>query len=72
VSATKRQAGPAFRPDEFLETLLRIKRDQPRRYARGQRWPAAPRRALRRTEDAGRRDREGKGSMKTLVEQLRE
>lgn len=34
MSATKRQADPAFRPDEFLETLLRIKRDQPRRYAR--------------------------------------
>ena len=28
------QAEPEFRPDEFLETLLRIRRDQPRRYAR--------------------------------------
>ena len=34
MSATRRQAEPAFRPDEFLETLLRIKQDQPRRYAR--------------------------------------
>lgn len=34
MSATERQAEPAFRADEFLETLLRIKRDQPRRYAR--------------------------------------
>jgi ABC-type multidrug transport system ATPase subunit len=34
VSAPKRQAEPEFRPDEYLETLLRIKRDQPRRYVR--------------------------------------
>ena len=34
MSATRRQAEPAFRPDEFLETLLRIRRDQPRRYER--------------------------------------
>lgn len=34
MSARQREAGPEFRPDEFLETLLRIKRDQPRRYAR--------------------------------------
>jgi ABC-type lipoprotein export system ATPase subunit len=34
VSAPQRQAESKFRPDEFLETLLRIKRDQPRRYVR--------------------------------------
>jgi hypothetical protein len=33
VSATKRQAEPEFRPNELYETLLRIKRDQPRRYS---------------------------------------
>lgn len=27
-------SGPSFRSDEFLEVLSRIKRDQPRRYAR--------------------------------------
>jgi hypothetical protein len=32
VSATKRQAEPEFQPKELYETLLRIKRDQPRRY----------------------------------------
>lgn len=33
VSATKRQLEPAFRGrSEFFEVLLRIKRDQPRRY----------------------------------------
>lgn len=34
MSGPRRQAEPEFRPDEFCETLLRIKRDQPRRYAR--------------------------------------
>lgn len=34
MSTPRRRAEPEFRPDEFLETLLRIKRDQPRRYAR--------------------------------------
>lgn len=34
MSAPRRQAEPAFRHNEFLDTLSRIKRDQPRRYAR--------------------------------------
>jgi hypothetical protein len=33
VSANQRQAEPEFPPNEFYETLLRIKRDQPRRYS---------------------------------------
>ncbi len=28
------QAEPEFRPDEYFEILLRIRSDQPRRYAR--------------------------------------
>lgn len=32
VSATQQQAEPESRRNEFYETLLRIKRDQPRRY----------------------------------------
>jgi hypothetical protein len=34
LSTPRGQADPDFRPDEYLETLLRIRRDQPRRYAR--------------------------------------
>jgi hypothetical protein len=34
VSATRRQAGPAFRPDEFLETFLRMRRGSSRSNAR--------------------------------------
>lgn len=32
--ATRATAEPEFRRSEFYETLLRIRRDQPRRYAR--------------------------------------
>jgi hypothetical protein len=34
MSTPGRQSEPEFRPNEFFDTLLRIKRDQPRRYAR--------------------------------------
>jgi hypothetical protein len=34
VPASQGQAEPEFRPDEYFEILLRIRRDQPRRYAR--------------------------------------
>jgi hypothetical protein len=34
VSATQQQAEPKFQRNEFYETLVRMKRDQPRRYRR--------------------------------------
>jgi len=34
VGAPRGQAEPEFRPDEYFEVLLRIRSDQPRRYAR--------------------------------------
>jgi hypothetical protein len=34
VSTTRLHTEPEFRPNEFYEMLLRIKSDQPRRYAR--------------------------------------
>lgn len=34
MDAQHGQAEPEFRPDEYFEVLLRIRRDQPRRYAR--------------------------------------
>jgi hypothetical protein len=32
VSATQQKAEPRFQRNEFYETLLRMRRDQPRRY----------------------------------------
>lgn len=33
-SPQRGQADPEFRPDEYMELLLRIRQDQPRRYVR--------------------------------------